>query len=73
VSIALVQTLLLSSLAALVLLWLVLEALTLADWIPQNHITPIVRKAYRKEPGVFVLLAFILGYLFGHFFWCSCS
>lgn len=45
------------------------EAWTLADQTPMNHITAVVRQAFAKEPGVFMWLAFSVGYLSGHFFW----
>lgn len=48
---------------------LVLEAITLADATPMNHITAVVQVAYYKEPGVFVWLAFSGGFLCGHLFW----
>ena len=48
---------------------LLLEGLTVADSIPSNHITSIVRSAFEEEPGVFIWLVFTLGYLSGHFFW----
>lgn len=46
-----------------------LEWRTLTDARPDNHITAVVRRAVRKQPGPFVLLAFALGYLAGHLFW----
>ncbi len=48
---------------------LAVEAFTLADAIPSNHITAVVRAAFASEPGVFMWLAFSLGYLAGHLFW----
>jgi hypothetical protein len=48
---------------------LVLEGITVADSVPSNHITAIVRSAFEAEPGVFLWLAFTFGYLGGHFFW----
>ena len=48
---------------------LALEAFTLADSIPANHITATVRVAFAAEPGVFVWLAFSAGWLGGHLFW----
>lgn len=60
------------SLLALALLWLAVEWRTLTDHIPGNHITATVRAAWRKEPGVFLILFVCLGYLMGHFFWCAC-
>lgn len=48
---------------------LVLEGVTVADSVPANHITSIVRSAFEAEPGVFIWLAFTFGYLSGHFFW----
>lgn len=55
--------------AVSVVFLLALEALTLADSVASNHITAVVRQAFAAEPGVFVWLAFSLGYLCGHFFW----
>jgi len=51
------------------LLWAALEAWTLADGVSANHITAVVHAAFYSEPGVFVWLAFTLGFLAGHFFW----
>lgn len=48
---------------------LAVEAWTLADGTPLNHITAVVRMAFAKEPGVFMWLAFSVGYLSAHFFW----
>jgi hypothetical protein len=47
---------------------LILEAVTLADQTPMNHITAVVRAMYAKETWVFMWLAASLGYLCGHFF-----
>lgn len=58
------------SLLALAALWGFVEYRTLTDKIPDNHITAVIRAAYKSEPGVFVLFAFVLGYWFGHLFWC---
>lgn len=54
---------------ASVMFLLALEAFTLADSTPVNHLTAVMRAAFAKEPGVFVWLAFSLGYLGGHIFW----
>ena len=62
-------TILILSLAVLAIGWLILEWRTLADDIPNNHITAVVRAALAKQPGPFILFAFALGYLFGHLFW----
>ena len=48
---------------------LTLEAVTLADATPLNHITAVVRQAFHAQPGVFVWLAFSVGFLCGHLFW----
>jgi hypothetical protein len=47
---------------------LVLEWLTLADDIPGNHITAVIRSAWEKQAWAFVPLFFIVSYLAGHFF-----
>ena len=54
-----------------VLFLLGVEAFTLADSTPMNHVTAVVQSAFRSEPGVFMWLAFAVGYLAGHFFWRS--
>ncbi len=61
--------LLLSWLGVSVLGLLLLEAWTLADSVAANHISAVVRVWFYAQPGVFVWLAFSLGYLAGHFFW----
>lgn len=58
--------------------WGVLEALTLADDVPGNHITAVWRDLWAKEPGailvaLLVLTNFVtsvLSYIAGHIFWC---
>jgi hypothetical protein len=57
------------SLSAVTVLWLVLEWRTLADDIPGNHITAVVRRAVKSQPGPFLLFMFALGFLCGHLFW----
>lgn len=57
------------SLLALALGWGVLEWRTLSDGIPGNHITAVVRRAIKAQPGPFILLAFALGFLAGHLAW----
>ena len=56
---------------AVALLWK--EYKTLTDKIPGNHITPVIRAAFRAQPGAFliviVILAVIAAYLGAHFFW----
>lgn len=32
-------------------------------------VTTIIREAYAVAPGPFMVLAFVFGVLFGHFFW----
>lgn len=32
-------------------------------------VTTIIRDAFRVAPGPFMVVAFLLGVLFGHFFW----
>jgi len=55
--------------------WIALEAQTLADKIPENHITAAIKAAMRSEGirgvivGVLILLTLILGWLGGHLFW----
>lgn len=57
------------TLAGLAVGWLLLEWRTLKDDIPGNHITAVVRKAVKAQPGPFMLFFFALGYLCGHLFW----
>jgi len=57
------------SLAVVTVVWLVLEWRTLSDDIPGNHITAVIRRAVKKQPGPFILFAFAVGFLAGHLFW----
>ena len=57
------------SLVVIGTLWLILEWRTLKDEVPDNHITAVVRKAVKAQPGPFILFAFAVGYLAGHLFW----
>jgi hypothetical protein len=56
---------------AAALLWK--EYRTLTDKVPGNHITAVVRAAWARQPGAFliviVLLSIALAYLGSHFFW----
>ena len=52
-------------LIGVVIVLLVLEAYTLLNRVPDDHITVVVRNAGRK----WLLLPFLLGVLFGHLFW----
>jgi hypothetical protein len=61
--------LLLSWLGLSVAYLLVIEGITVADSMPMNHITAVMRQAFAKEPGVFMWLAFSAGWLGGHLFW----
>jgi hypothetical protein len=47
---------------------LIVEAMTLSDGIPSNHVTAVVRQAWQKEPWVFLWICSSLAYLAGHFF-----
>ena len=55
--------------------WIALEAKTLADKIPDNHITAAIKAAMRSEGirgvivGVLILVVLMLGWLGGHLFW----
>ena len=55
--------------------WIVLEAKTLADKIPDNHITAAIKAAMGSEGirgvivGLVILAVLILGWLGGHLFW----
>jgi hypothetical protein len=60
---------LVSTLVIWAALWLLVEAKTLKDEIPDNHITAVVRKAMKAQPGPFILFFFALGFLCGHLFW----
>ena len=33
-------------------------------------VTMYIRDAFEYVPGPFMVLAFVIGLLFGHFFWC---
>ena len=57
------------SLIAIAAIWLAVEWKTLKDSIEGNHITAVVRRAHKAQPGPFFLFAFALGFLFGHLFW----
>ena len=57
------------SLLVVAAIWLGLEWKTLKDDIPDNHITAVVRKAMKAQPGPFLLFFFALGFLCGHLFW----
>ena len=58
--------------------WGVLEAVTLADDEPGNHITAVWRDLWAKEPGAILLALLVmtnfltatLAYIAGHIFWC---
>lgn len=54
---------------ALAVVWIVLEVVTLRNDVPGDHITAVVRRAVRAQPGPFIWLAFTLGYLAGHLTW----
>jgi hypothetical protein len=60
---------LVSTLVIWAAVWLFVEYRTLKDNIPNNHITAVVRAAFKKEPGPFFLFALALGFLLGHLFW----
>lgn len=62
-------TVLVVSLLLLTGTWLLLEYKTLKDAVPDNHITATVRRAIKKEPGVFAWFMFSLGFLLGHLLW----
>lgn len=57
--------------------WGVLEAYTVADNVPGNHITAVWRELWARQPGAILLvllaatnfLSFVLGYIGGHIFW----
>jgi len=57
------------SFAALAIGWLVLEWKTLKDDVEENHITAVVRRAVKAQPGPFILFGFAFGFLCGHLFW----
>jgi len=57
------------SLLVIAAIWLIVEWRTLKDEIPDNHITAVVRKAMKAQPGPFMLFFFALGFLCGHLFW----
>lgn len=60
---------LVASLLVWAAVWGILEAKTLSDSTPDNHITAVVRRAVKAQPGPFLLFMFALGYLCGHLFW----
>lgn len=47
----------------------ILEVVKLKNTTPGDHITAVVRGAIRAQPGVFIWLAFNVGYLCGHLAW----
>lgn len=49
--------------------WLFLEYKTLKDDVEGNHITAVVRRAVKAQPGPFILFGFAMGFLCGHLFW----
>ena len=57
------------TLAALAVIWLLLEWRTLSDNVEGNHITAVVRRAVKAQPGPFMLFFFALGFLCGHLLW----
>ena len=67
----------LAAIAVLGVGWGVLEAYTLADDVPGNHITAVWRDLWAKEPGAILLallvttnfLTAVLAYIAGHIFW----
>jgi len=60
---------LLVSLGLLAAVWIWWEIKTLSDSMPGNHITAVVRRAVKAQPGPFLLFMFALGFLCGHLFW----
>jgi hypothetical protein len=70
----------LAAIGILAIGWGVLEAKTLADDKPGNHITATWRRLWKLEPGaillaLLVLTNFVSGtlmYIAGHIFWCTC-
>ena len=61
--------LLIASFLVFVTVWILIEVKTLKDTIPENHITAVIRRAVKKQPGPFMLFMLGLGFLFGHLFW----
>lgn len=49
--------------------WGFLEYKTLVNSTPDDHITAVVRRAVKAQPGPFLLFMFALGFLCGHLFW----
>lgn len=49
--------------------WGVLEYKTLSNDKPGDHITAVVRRAVKAQPGPFMLFFFALGFLCGHLLW----
>lgn len=60
------------TLFSIALVWGILEYRTLRDKVPDNHITAVIRHAFREEPGVFILFTGAFSYWMGHLFWCEC-
>ena len=50
-------------------IWLIVEVRALEDDIPNNHITAVVRRAFKAQPGPFLMFFLALGFLLGHLFW----
>lgn len=64
----------LATLAVAAVVLLIVEFRTLADTIPDNHITATVRRAMNQPGtrGAIILFLLALAYLAGHLFWCEC-
>ena len=60
---------LVGSIVVLAVVWLALEYKTLKDDVEGNHITAVVRRAVKAQPGPFILFGFAMGFLCGHLFW----
>jgi len=75
---ALVIAVAFAAVAVLGIGWGVIEAVTLADDVPGNHITATWRAYWDAEPGAILLalivctnfLTAVLSYIAGHIFWC---
>lgn len=48
---------------------IVLEVVKLKNITPDDHITAVVRRAIKAQPGPFIWAAFSAGYLCGHLAW----
>lgn len=59
-------------LAAAAAALIALEVVKLRTARPDDHITFVVRSAWKNEPGAVLMFVSAVCYLSGHLFWCEC-